>query len=240
MCKIKEVPSRQKVRHRFMRVSFSKPKPLSIALGFCCLALTAGAQQAPIAPPVLPPQTQTPKRPDDKNSPPAQDRKNGVTASVDSNTYKVGPADVLNIKVWDEEKFSGPVTVQQNGKITLPLVGELDAGGMTPIEIQASVAKALTKYVTKPLVTLTVLEVGSKKYYLDGQASHPGEYPLTVPTTVFEAISKAGGLQDFANAKKIYVLRGDKRLPFNYKDVLRGKNMDQNIQLEPGDHIVIP
>ena len=79
----------------------------------------------------------------------------------------------------------------------------------------------LTKYVVKPLVTVTVLEVGSKKYYLDGLVNHPGEYPLAVPTTILEAISKSGGLQDFANKKKIYVLRGDKRIPFNYKEVMR-------------------
>jgi polysaccharide export outer membrane protein len=130
--------------------------------------------------------------------------------------------------------------VQQNGKITLQLVGDLDVGGKTPIEIQDLVAKALTKFVVKPLVTVTVAQVGSKRYYIDGLATHPGEYALVRPTTILEAISRAGGLQEFANQKKIYVLRGDKRIYFNYKDVLKGKHMDQNIQLEPDDHIVVP
>jgi polysaccharide export outer membrane protein len=197
------------------------------------------AQQAPIAPP--PPANPGGQKPrSDQKSTPEADHKPEAGSSVDTNSYKVGPADILNIKVWNEEKFSGPVTVHQDGKITLPLVGDLQAGDTTPKEIEKVVAEALSKYVVKPLVTVTVQEVGSKKYYLDGMASHPGEYALAVPTTVLEAISKAGGLQDFANSKKIYILRGDKRIPFNYKDVLHGKNMQQNIQIQPGDHIVIP
>jgi polysaccharide export outer membrane protein len=206
-----------------------------------CLAFAGRAQQAPIAPPTtLPgtPRTTPNNAAGDKTSRAAP--KSEAGASVDSNSYKIGPADILNIHVWNEEKFSGPVTVHQDGRITLPLVGDVDAGGMTPIEVQDTVSKALTKYVVKPLVTVTVQDVQSKKYYLDGEVNHPGEYPLGIPTTILEAISRAGGLQEFANAKRIYVLRGDKRLPFNYKDVLHGKHMEQNIKVEPGDHIVVP
>ncbi len=161
-------------------------------------------------------------------------------APVDSRSFKVGPADVLNVRVWHEQEFSGPVSVHPDGKITLPLVGDLAVGDMTPVQIEQVIAQALTKYVVKPLVTVTVQEVLSKKYYLDGEVARAGEYPLVAPTTVLEAISKAGGLRDFANEKKIYVLRGDKRIPFNYKDVIHGKHMDQNIQLEPGDHVFVP
>ncbi len=161
-------------------------------------------------------------------------------APVDSNTYKIGPSDVLFIRVWNEGEFSGPVAVHQDGNFTMPLVGDLEAGGKTPVEVQDVVAKALTKYVVKPLVTITVQEVGSKRYYMDGQIPHPGEFPLITPTTVFEAISKAGGIGEFANSKKIYVLRGTQRIPFNYKEVLKGKKMAQNIQLKPNDHIVVP
>lgn len=161
-------------------------------------------------------------------------------APVDSNTYKVGPADVLLIRVWNEPAFTGPVAVNQAGKLTLPLVGEVEAGGKTPVEIQAEVADALKKYVVRPLVTVTVQEVGSKRYYMDGLVGRAGEYALVVPTTILEAISRAGGPQEFANLKHIYVLRGDKRIYFNYKDVMKGKHMEQNIKLEPGDHIVIP
>jgi polysaccharide export outer membrane protein len=204
-----------------------------------CLPLMGG-QQAPIAPPpVVNPPGQKKTAPDQKNTPSA-DHPSDSGSSVDTNSYKIGPSDVLNVRVWNEEKFSGPVTVHQDGKITLPLVGDLPAGDTTPKDVEKVITEALAKYVVKPLVTVTVQEVGSKKYYLDGMANHPGEYPLAVPTSILEAISKAGGLQDFANSKKIYVLRGDKRIPFNYKDVLHGKHMEQNIQLQPGDHIVIP
>jgi polysaccharide biosynthesis/export protein len=206
-----------------------------------CLSWRSNAQQAPIAPPPPTPQESQPPPPQDKDKGKApSDHKEGAGAAVDSNTYKIGPSDVLSIRVWNEEKFSGPVAVHQDGKITLPLLGDIQAGDLTPVQVQENVTKALTKYVVKPLVTVVVMEVGSKKYYLDGQVNHPGEFPLAVPTTILEAISKAGGLQEFANSKKIYVLRGDKRIPFNYKDVLRGKHMEQNIRLEPGDHIVVP
>lgn len=213
----------------------------ALVLAFC-LSFDGNAQQAPISPPPTPEQPRTTPPPaagGDKDKA-APDHAPGAGAAVDSNKYKIGPSDILLIRVWNQDKFSGPVAVHQDGKITLPLVGDIDAGGLTPIEVQDTVAKALTKYVVKPLVTVTVQEVGSKKYYLDGQVNHPGEFPLAIPTTVLEAISRAGGLQEFANTKKIYILRGDKRLPFNYKDVLRGKHMEQNIRVEPGDHIVVP
>ena len=164
----------------------------------------------------------------------------GASAPVDSSTYKVGPGDILNVDVWHEQEFSGLYTVHSDGKITVKLVGELEAGGKTPNQIQEIVKKALAKYVLNPLVTVTVQDVISKRYYLDGQISRPGEYALVSPTTVFEAISKAGGVQEFANTKKIYILRGDKRIPFNYKEVIHGKHLEQNVQLEPGDHVVIP
>ncbi len=130
--------------------------------------------------------------------------------------------------------------MNEGGNITLPLVGQVAAAGKTPLEIQAELTDALKKFVVRPLVTVTVQEVGSKRYYMDGLIARPGEYALVVPTTILEAISRAGGPQDFANVKKIYILRGDKRIYFNYKDVMRGKHMEQNIKLEPGDHIVLP
>lgn len=161
-------------------------------------------------------------------------------SAADSKTYKVGPEDVLYIRVWHEPDFTGPVSVHNDGKFTLPLVGDLQGGGLTPFEIEQNVSTALSKYIVKPLVTVIVQEVRSKRYYLDGEVAKPGEYPLVAPTTVLEAISKAGGMAGFANEKKIYVLRGSKRIPFNYKEVIRGKNMNQNIQLENDDHIVVP
>ena len=161
-------------------------------------------------------------------------------APVDAASYKVGPSDVLLIRVWNEPAFTGPVAVQENGKITLQLLGDLEVGGKTPIQIQNELSEALKKFVVRPLVTVTVSEVGSRRYYMDGLIARQGEYALVTPTTILEAISRAGGLQDFANQKKIYVLRGDQRIYFNYKDVIRGKHLDQNILLKAGDHVVIP
>lgn len=233
---------------KFMRVS---SHVFAAVLSVCLsLSYSAAAQQVPVSPGSVPQPTAPPAAQSDQNQQPAEgtnptDTKKaaapaGPNAPVDSNSYKVGPADILNIRVWAQPQFSGPVAVQQNGNITLPLVGDVGAGGKTPVEIEGIVTKALTKYVVKPLVTVTVQEVGSKRYYMDGMVARPGEYPLVVPTTILEALSKAGGIGEFANAKHIYVLRGDKRIYFNYKDVLRGKHMEQNILLQPGDHIVVP
>jgi polysaccharide export outer membrane protein len=211
---------------------------LTLVLG---LGLAGQAQEAPVAPPSLPqsqpnasPQTPAVTNPNDARRP------NGAGEPVNSSSYKIGAADILSIHVWNEQQFTQPVTVHQDGMFTLPLVGDLKAGGMTPNEVEKEITEALAKYVRQPLVTVTVAQVGSKQYYMDGQINRAGEYPLVVPTTILEAISKAGGLQPFANGKKIYVLRGDKRIYFNYKDVLKGKHMEQNIKIEPGDHIVIP
>ncbi|MFL6354014.1 MAG: polysaccharide biosynthesis/export family protein [Bryobacteraceae bacterium] len=200
-----------------------------------CLSLAASAAQNATSPT---PNTAPGQNPSPISAEASPQRSAG--APVDSGSFKVGASDVLNIRVWHEQEFSGPVSVHPDGKITLPLVGDLAVGGMTPSQIEQVTAQALTKYVVKPLVTVTVQEVLSKKYYLDGQVARSGEYPLVAPTTVLEALSRAGGLRDFANEKKIYILRGDSRIPFNYKEVIHGKRMEQNIQLEPGDHVIVP
>lgn len=208
----------------------------SVATGLLGLSLLVfGAnkcqgQTTPAGPPTTEPQRNDQRTPDKPQT-------TGGGSSVDTHTFKVGPEDVLDINVWKSPDFSGKYTVHTDGKITMPLVGDVQAGGLTPVEIEPLVVQALSKLLVKPLVTVTVAAVYSRKYYLDGEINRPGEYPLTGPTTILDAISKAGGLRDFANPKKIYVLRGNKMIPFNYKDVIRGKNMEQNIQIEAGDHI---
>jgi polysaccharide export outer membrane protein len=200
-------------------------------------AIQSVAQQQPVTPP--PPEPAQPQGPA-PSAKPSVPQQTGAGAPVDSKDYKIGPTDVLLIRVWNQDRFSGPVSVHEDGDITLPLVGDLPAGGKTPAQVEEIISKALSKYVVKPLVTVTVQEVLSKKYYMDGEIARPGEYALVAPTTVLEAISKAGGLQEFANAKHIYILRGDKRIPFNYKDVIKGKHMDQNIELKSDDHVYVP
>ncbi|HEX4169171.1 MAG TPA: polysaccharide biosynthesis/export family protein [Bryobacteraceae bacterium] len=215
-------------------------------LSFSVFAPSAVAQDTPTAPPQVPQITpptaaqgqQQQQQPNDDRRQPSGAVKNAEP--VNSSTYKIGAADILGIHVWNEPQFSGPVTVHEDGMITLPLLGDLKAGDMTPVQVEQEVTKALTKYVRQPLVTITVQEVGSKKYYMDGQIARPGEYPLVVPTTILEAISKAGGLAGFANPRHVYVLRGTRQIHFNYKDVLKGKKMSQNIELKPGDHVVVP
>lgn len=192
--------------------------------------------------------SQTSPPAEDSKAPPAADATKPAEkpaqimggAPVDTKTYKVGAEDVLNVNVWEEPKFSGLYTVHSDGKITMPLVGDIDAGGLTPVEIEPLVVKALGKLIVKPLVTITVQAVYSRRYYMDGEINKPGEYSLQTRTTILDAISKAGGLASFANGKKIYILREGKKIPFNYKEVIHGKNSDQNVALEAGDHVVIP
>ena len=120
----------------------------------------------------------------------------------DTTSYKVGPQDILKIIVWREQDFTGLYTVHSDGKITLPLAGDIQAGGLTAEEIQKNVTTALSKLIQKPNVTVTVQQVLSQKYFMDGEIGRPGEYQLSAPTTVLEAISMAGGLREFAKAKK--------------------------------------
>jgi polysaccharide export outer membrane protein len=209
-----------------------------IVLAFCFSALlisSAGGQTSP------PPQDAKPQSPKPAEvTPQGAGTPGGPSAAVDSSSYKVDSPDVLNVRVWHEADFSGVYSVHPDGKITIPLIGDVQAGGKTPNEIEKILREALANYVKNPLVTVTVQDVLSKRYYMDGEINRPGEYALVSPTTVLEAISKAGGLAGFANPKKIYVLRGSQRIKFNYKDVIHGKNLAQNIQLQPGDHVVTP
>ena len=241
MCKISSIYSRTQLS-KFLDSVVSKRGPLlagtCLLLGFSVLGMAQQNSPTP-ARQVPPASDQSPAAPA-PNTQKSVPRPAGAAAPVDSGSYQVGPTDILFINVWHEAEFSGPVSVHEDGKITLPLVGDLAVGDKTPNQIEKIVAEALSKYVVNPLVTVTVQEVHSKKYYLDGEVAKPGEYPLVAPTTILEAISKAGGLAMFANTKKIYVLRGDQRIPFNYKDVIRGKNMKQNILLKPDDHIFVP
>jgi polysaccharide export outer membrane protein len=217
------------------RISLFRQMMLLAALGLSSGVLVQ-AQQAPMGPPTPPPQ-ESPSSPNNQAPATAPKSEGGASVTAD---YKIGPADVLKINVWSQEKFSGLFTVDQDGNFVYPLVGTLKAGGLTTIEVKESVEKALSKYVRKPLVDVTVQDVQSKKYYLNGLVNHPGEYLLAVPTTILQAISKAGGLQDFANQKKIYILRGSTKIPFNYKEVSQGKKMEQNVLLLPGDQIFVP
>ena len=163
-----------------------------------------------------------------------------AAAPVDPDKYQIGPEDLLYIRVWREPDFTLPVAVRPDGKITMPLIGELRAAGQSPLQLTASLKQLLTQYLNNPDVSVFVTEVRSKKFYIDGEMNRPGSFALVTPTSVLEALSRGGGFREFANTKKIRVLRGSDVLYFNYKDVTKGKHLDQNIAVENGDHIIVP
>jgi polysaccharide export outer membrane protein len=130
--------------------------------------------------------------------------------------------------------------VRPDGKITIPLVGDVQATGLTPERLGEQLKQALAEYINSPDVSVSLQQVNSKKFFVTGEVNRPGEYTLLTPTRVFEALSNASGFRDFANKKKIVIIRGAERIRFNYADVLKGKNLDQNIFIENGDTIVVP
>ena len=162
-----------------------------------------------------------------------------IGIAVDSNKYLIGPEDVLFIKTWREPDFTLPVVVRPDGKITMPLIGELSASDLTPQQLTTNIKEQLNKYLTNPDVSIFVQDVRSKKYYIDGEVNRPGSYPLITPTRILETLSNAGGFKDFANIKDIRILRADRVLHFNYKDVTRGKHLEQNVYVENGDHVIV-
>ncbi|MGH9470468.1 MAG: polysaccharide biosynthesis/export family protein [Terriglobia bacterium] len=160
-------------------------------------------------------------------------------------TYIIAPGDVLDISVWKEPDLSfRGLPVRPDGKISLPLINDVQAAGLTAMQLANSVTQRLKKYVEDPLVTVVVTEVNSQRYYVLGEVAHAGVFPLLPGITVLQALSAAGGFTEFANPKKIYILRnengGQQKFPFNYKDVVAGKNLNENIQLRPGDTIIVP
>jgi polysaccharide export outer membrane protein len=168
----------------------------------------------------------------------------GKKDEPDPNAYIIGEQDSLVITVWKEKELSGGVVVRPDGKITVPLVGEVKVVGMTPVQLQSLLAEKLKPFVTVPQVTVAVAEIRSRKVYLIGHTGREGPFMINSSTTVLQIIAQAGGLKDFAKRKKIYILRkhGQEqvRFSFNYDDVIKGKHTEQNILLEPGDTIVVP
>lgn len=163
-------------------------------------------------------------------------------ASNSDPSYVIGAEDILGIQVWGDPRLSGTFLVRPDGRISMALIGEITASGLTPGELETSIADALKQkeILRKPQVTVQVNQINSKKYFLQGEVLKTGAFPLVVPTTVLEALVNAGGFKDFANIKKIEVMRGKERFKFNYKDVIHGKHTEQNIQLKPGDIIIVP
>jgi polysaccharide export outer membrane protein len=219
-----------------------KPALLFTILTIGLIGCAAAAQDNTTSPPT-PDTKSTPAgaAPDAKAVPAAPAGATGVRPD----TYVIGAEDVLSVYVWKEPDMSKTVPVRPDGMISLPLIGEIKAAGYTPVQLQDQLAASMKKLISDPQVTVVVEKVSSLSFNMVGEIAKPGYYPLTRRMTVLDAIALAGGFKDFAKTKKVYVLRtsangAEQRIPFNYNEVIKGKNPQQNIELQPRDTIVVP
>ena len=164
-------------------------------------------------------------------------------AAQDPN-YVIGAQDVLDISVWKEAELTRTVPVRPDGKISLPLLNDVQAAGLTPTQLAEHLTNDLKKFVTDPQVTVIVAQINSQRVYILGEVNRAGAYPLLPEMTILQALSSAGGFTQFANLKKIYMFRVENgkqvKYPFNYKEVIAGKRSDENVTLKAGDTIVVP
>jgi polysaccharide export outer membrane protein len=202
------------------------------------LALAAGAQDS------------TDKAKDKKEAPamaPATNPRVAAplpTSATDDPDYEIGPGDMLNISVWKEAELSGTVPVRPDGKVSLPLVSDVQASGTTPTKLAATITERLRQYLTDPRVTVIVTAANSRRIFLIGEVLRPGAIPMLPHMTVLQALATSGGFSQFANIKKIYVLRVENgkqiKMPVNYKAAISGRAPEQNLALKAGDTIVVP
>jgi polysaccharide biosynthesis/export protein len=164
------------------------------------------------------------------------------TPPISTSAYRIGVGDVLHIAVWEEPQLTETAVVRPDGKISMLLVTELNVAGMTPEAAQQALTEQLSKFVHKPRVTVTVQEIHSRMVFITGEVQRPGAYPLMDTMNVVQLVARSGGLTDFAKQKKVYVLRAanSTRLNVNYEKVLKGQAPEQNVQLAPGDTVVVP
>ena len=161
-----------------------------------------------------------------------------------SRDYVIGADDVLDVSVWKEQDLTRSVQVRPDGKISMPLIGDVQAAGMTSGQLAKSISDRLKKFLTAPQVTVILTQINSQKVYVIGEVTKPGSYPVLPGMTILQAISTAGGLTQFANSKKIFLMRNEDhtqaKYPFNYKEVLDGRKAEENLQVKAGDTIVVP
>jgi polysaccharide export outer membrane protein len=197
------------------------------------------------APPTTPPTTPGVTVPE--ATPPVTAAPAAVMAAPGVNLppeYTIGADDVLSVIFWRDKELSSDVTVRPDGKISLPLLNDVHASGLTPAQLKDRIVEESKKYVEDPNVTVVVKDIKSRKVFMVGEVRKPGPYAMTAATTVLQMISIAGGLADFARPEKISIVRTENGKPvslkFNYKEVLEGKKLVQNIELKPGDTIIVP
>lgn len=158
--------------------------------------------------------------------------------------YIIGADDVLNVMFWRDKEMTADVVVRPDGRITLPLVSDIIAQGLTPEQLRERIRNEAAKFVEEPNVTVVVKQINSRRVFITGMVGKPGAYPMTRAITVLQLISLAGGIDEFANIKKIVIMRNQggqqTAMKFNYADVRKGKNLHQNIELQAGDTVVVP
>jgi polysaccharide export outer membrane protein len=213
-----------------------------LTFAFVCFGSVAqGFSAAPQAPAAQPPAATKP--PAVQRPPASQPPQLPAGASVPTG-FTIGPDDVLAIVFWRDKDMSAEVTVRPDGKITLPLINEVQAAGLTPEQLRDSLQQAATKFVEDPTVSVVVKTINSRKVFITGSVSKPGAYLLSSDTTVMQLIAMSGGVLEFADSKNITIIRNENGKPtayrFNYKDVLKHKNLKQNIELKPGDTVIVP
>jgi polysaccharide export outer membrane protein len=190
-------------------------------------ASTAGSGQPPVTVPPAAASVATPP----------------ATVSVPAD-YVIGPDDILSVLFWRDKEMSADVVVRPDGRITLPLLNDVVAGGATPEQLRDRIRERAARFVEDPSVTVVVKQINSRKVFVSGNVGRQGAYPLSGPSTVLQMLSLAGGVSEFADAKKILIMRTEngqqKVLKFNLRDVMKGKNLQQNVLLKPGDTIVVP
>ena len=207
---------------------------------------------APAAPPQAPPAPPPAPTPDATKPPPveavppagAQPQTVPTTGIQPPPGYVIGARDTLSVIFWRDKDMSADVSVRPDGMISLPLINEIKAEGLTPDQLRDQVTQRAARYVADPTVSIVVREIHSRQVYITGEINRPGAYSLMSPTTVMQLISMAGGLREFAKTKDIIILRNEggkqSAIEFNYKDVRNGKKLTQNILLQPGDTIIVP
>ena len=209
-----------------------KQPMICLALGIVVLAMPAHAQN------------QDKKKSDSQTQTPGDSTALAHKAATADPNYTIGPQDVLDISVWKEPELTRSVPVRPDGKISLPLLNDVQAAGLTPSELAAQITTNLKKFVTAPQVTVIVTAINSQRVFIIGEVLRPGAFPLLPGMTVLQALSSAGGFTQFASLSKIYILRNEDgkqtKHPFNYKAAINGKQVDQNFLMKAGDQIVVP
>jgi len=169
---------------------------------------------------------------------------NPITHAYGESEFKLGPDDVIEVFVYKEPELSPTVVVRPDGKISLPLINDVHAAGLTPAQLRDRIVEESKKYVEDPNVTVVVKQINSRRVFVTGEIGKPGPYPLSGPTTVLQMVSIAGGFKEYAHPEKIMIIRTENGKPvsfkFNYKEVINGKKLSQNIELKPGDSVIVP